>query len=171
MTKRTPATDVTLSPSLAEILLELVDSYIILLLQAKHREIPLLRAFSRESANSDKRAVHRQPSGTKPVPKPLFTGTAAVLHEYPSATSCFLRGPCTFWLFFVSRDLLVLQTTRFLILQTTRFLVLQTTRLLGLQFSGIFAVKLFQQFRGVLEILCRFPARTDIVVAGPLHQI
>jgi hypothetical protein len=46
MTKRTPATDVTLSPSLAEFLLELVDSYIILLRQAKHREIPLLRAFS-----------------------------------------------------------------------------------------------------------------------------
>ena len=39
MTKRTPATDVTLSPSLAEFLLELVDSSIILLLQAKHREI------------------------------------------------------------------------------------------------------------------------------------
>ena len=39
MTKRTPATDVTLSPSLAEILLELENSYIILLLQAKHREI------------------------------------------------------------------------------------------------------------------------------------
>jgi hypothetical protein len=39
MTKQTPATDVTLSPSLAEILLELVDPYIILLLQAKHREI------------------------------------------------------------------------------------------------------------------------------------
>jgi hypothetical protein len=155
MTKRTPATDVTLSPSLAEILLELVVSYIILLLQAKHREIPLLRAFSRESANSDKRAVHRKPSGTKPVPKPLFTGTAAVIHEYPSAISCFLRGPCTFWLLFVSRDLLVLQTTR----------------LLGLRFSGIFAVKLFQQFRGVLEILCRFPARTDVVVAGPLHQV
>jgi hypothetical protein len=163
MTKRTPATDVTLSPSLAEILLELVDSYIILLLQAKHREIPLLRAFSRESANSDKRAVHRKPSGTKPVPKPLFTGTAAVIHEYASAISCFLRGPCTFWLFLVSRDLSVLQTTW--------FLVLQTTRLLGLRFSGIFAVKLFQQFRGVLEILCRFPARTDVVVAGPLHQI
>jgi hypothetical protein len=71
----------------------------ILLLQAKHREIPLLRAFSRESANSDKRAVHRKPSGTKPVPKPLFTGTAAVIHEYPSAISCFLRGPCTSWLF------------------------------------------------------------------------
>jgi hypothetical protein len=149
MTKRTPATDVTLSPSLTEILLELVDPYIILLLQAKHREIPLLRAFSRESANSDKRAVHRKPSGTKPVPKPLFTGTAAVIHEYSSAISCFLRGPCTFWLFLVS----------------------QTTRLLGLRFSGSFAVKLFQQFRGVLEILCRFPARTDVVVAGPLHQI
>jgi hypothetical protein len=155
MTKRTPATDVTLSPSLAEILLELVDPYIILLLQAKHREIPLLRAFSCESANSDKRAVHRKPSGTKPVPKPLFTGTAAVIHEYSSAISCFLRGPCTFWLFLVSRDLLVLQTTL----------------LLGLRFSGIFAVKLFQQFRGVLKILCRFPARTDVVVAGPLHQI
>jgi hypothetical protein len=149
MTKRTPATDVTLSPSLAEILLELVDPYIILLLQAKHREIPLLRAFSRESANSDKRAVHRKPSGTKPVPKPLFPGTAAVIHEYSSAISCFLRDPCPFWLFLVS----------------------QTTRLLGLRFSGIFAVKLFQQFRGVLEILCRFPARTDVVVAGPLHQI
>jgi hypothetical protein len=39
MTKGTPATDVTLSPSLAEILLELENSYIILLLQAKHREI------------------------------------------------------------------------------------------------------------------------------------
>jgi hypothetical protein len=65
MTKQTPSTDVTLSPSLAEILLELVDSYIILLLQAKHREIPLLRAFSRKSANSDKRAVHRKPSGDK----------------------------------------------------------------------------------------------------------
>jgi hypothetical protein len=163
MTKRTPATDVTLSPSLAEILLELVDPYIILLLQAKHREIPLLRAFSCESANSDKRAVHRKPSGTKPVPKPLFTGTAAVIHEYSSAISCFLRGPCTSWLFLVSRDLSVLQTTW--------FLVLQTTRLLGLRFSGIFAVKLFQQFRGVLEILCRFPARTDVVVTGPLHQI
>jgi hypothetical protein len=60
MTKRTPATDITLSPSLAEILLELVNSNIILLLQAKHREIPLLRAFSRESANSDKRAVYRK---------------------------------------------------------------------------------------------------------------
>jgi hypothetical protein len=163
MTKRTPATDITLSPSLAEILLELVDPYIIRLLQAKHREIPLLRAFSCESANSDKRAVHRKPSGTKPVPKPLFTGTAVVIHEYSSAISCFLRGPCTFWLFLVSRDLLVLQTTW--------FLVLQTTRLLGLRFSGIFAVKLFQQFRGVLEILYRFPARTDVVVAGPLHQI
>jgi hypothetical protein len=155
MTKRTPATDVTLSPSLAEILLELVDPYIILLLQAKHREIPLLRAFSCESANSDKRAVHRKPSGTKPVPKPLFTRTAAVIHEYSSAISCFLRGPCTSWLFLVSRDLSVLQTTR----------------LLGLRFSGIFAVKLFQQFRGVLEILCRFPARTDVVVTGPLHQV
>jgi hypothetical protein len=155
MTKRTPATDVTLSPSLAEILLELVDPYIILLLQAKHREIPLLRAFSCESANSDKRAVHRKPSGTKPVPKPLFTGTAAVIHEYSSAISCFLRGPCTSWLFLVSRDLSVLQTTR----------------LLGLRFSGIFTVKLFQQFRGVLEILCRFPARTDVVVTGPLHQV
>jgi hypothetical protein len=44
-------------------------------------------------------------------------------------------------------------------------------RLLGLRFSGIFAVKLFQQVRGVLEILCRFPARTDVVAAGPLHQI
>jgi hypothetical protein len=155
MTKRTPATDVTLSPSLAEILLELVDPYIILLLQAKHREIPLLRAFSCESANSDKRAVHRKPSGTKPVPKPLFTGTAAVIHKYSSAISCFLRGPCTSWLFLVSRDLSVLQTTR----------------LLGLRFSGIFAVKLFQQFRGVLEILCRFPARTNVVVTGPLHQV
>jgi hypothetical protein len=48
--------DVTLSPSLAEILLELANSYIILLLQAKHYEIPLLHAFSRDSANSDKRA-------------------------------------------------------------------------------------------------------------------
>jgi hypothetical protein len=179
MTKRTPATDVTLSPSLAEILLELVDPYIILLLQAKHREVPLLRAFSCESANSDKRAVHRKPCGTKPVPKRLFTGTAAVIHEYSSAISCFLRGPCTVWLFLVSRDLLVLQTTRFLVLQTTRSLVLQTTRslvlettrLLGLRFSRIFAGKLFQQFRGVFEILCRFPARTDVVVAGPLHQI
>jgi hypothetical protein len=161
MTKRTPATDVTLSPSLAEILLELVDPYIILLLQAKHREIPLLRAFSCESANPDKRAVHRKPSGTKPVPKPLFTGTAAAIHEHSSAISCFLHGPCTSWLFLVSRDLSVLQTTW--------FLVLQTTRLLGLRFSGVFAVKLFQQFRGVLEILCRFPARTDVVVAGPLH--
>jgi hypothetical protein len=160
MTKRTPATEVTLSPSLAENLLELVDPYIILLLQAKHREIPLLRAFSCESANSDKRAVHRKPSGTKPVPKPRFTGTAAVIHEYSSAISCFLRGPCTSWLFL---DLLVLQTTW--------FLVLETTRLLGLRFSGIFVVKLFQQFRGVPEILCRFPARTDVVVAGPLHQI
>jgi hypothetical protein len=171
MTKRTPATDVTLSPSLAEILLELVDPYITLLLQAKHREIPLLRAFSCESANPDKRAVHRKSSGTKPVLKPLFTGTATVIHEYSSAISCFLRGPCTSWLFLVSRDLLVLQTTWFLVLQTTWFLVLQTTRLLGLRFSGIFAVKLFQQFRGVLEILCRFPARTDVVVTGPLHQI
>jgi hypothetical protein len=87
MTKRTPATDVTLSPSLAEFLLELVDSYIILLLQAKHREVSLLRAFSRESADFDKRAVHRKPSGTKPVPKPLFTGTAAVVHDYPSLAS------------------------------------------------------------------------------------
>jgi hypothetical protein len=39
MTKQTSATDVTLSPSLAKILLELENSYIILLLQAKHREI------------------------------------------------------------------------------------------------------------------------------------
>jgi hypothetical protein len=100
MTKQTPATDVTLSPSLAEFLLELVDSYIILLLQAKHREIPLLRAFSRESANSDKRAVHREPSGTKPVPKPLFTGTAAVLHDSPSLV---LRGLLILRDFFVLR--------------------------------------------------------------------
>jgi hypothetical protein len=39
MTKQTPATDVTLNPSLAEILLELVESSIMLLLQAKNREI------------------------------------------------------------------------------------------------------------------------------------
>jgi hypothetical protein len=72
MTKQTSATDVTLSPSLAEFFLELVDSYIILLLQAKHHEIPLLCAFSCESANSDKRAVHRKPSGTKTCAEASF---------------------------------------------------------------------------------------------------
>jgi hypothetical protein len=71
MTKRTTATDVTLSPSLAEILLELVNSYIILLLPAKHREISLLCAFSRESANSDKRVAYRKPSG-KNLRRSLF---------------------------------------------------------------------------------------------------
>jgi len=80
VTKRYPATDVTLSPSLAEILLELEDSYLIIILQARHRENSLLRAFF--YLESDKRAAHRKPSGRKPVPKPLYTGTATVVHDH-----------------------------------------------------------------------------------------
>jgi hypothetical protein len=62
MTKRTPATDVTLSPSLAEILLELENSYIILLLQAKHREIlsPPCRLVNRLTLTSARSAQETQ---------------------------------------------------------------------------------------------------------------
>jgi len=69
VTKRYPATDVTLSPSLAEILLELEDSYLIIILQARHRENSLLRAFF--YLESDKRAAHRKPSG-KNLSRSLF---------------------------------------------------------------------------------------------------
>jgi hypothetical protein len=86
MTKRTPATDVTLSPSLAEILLELVNSYIILLLQAKHREIPLLHACSRDSANSDKRAQRTgNPVGKTCAEASLYRDCRVHDHETPYA--------------------------------------------------------------------------------------
>jgi hypothetical protein len=52
--------------------------------QAKHREIRLLHVFYREY---DNRAAHKKPSGTKPLPKPLLTGTAAVVDDIPSLSS------------------------------------------------------------------------------------
>jgi hypothetical protein len=62
MTKRTPATDITLSPSLAEILLELVNSFIILLVLTSARSA-------------------QETQWEKPAPKPLYTGTANAVHD------------------------------------------------------------------------------------------
>jgi hypothetical protein len=92
MTKRTPATDVTLSPSLAEILLELENSYIILLLQAKQREIlsPPCLLVNRLTLTSARSAQETQ--WEKPAPKPLYTGAAAVVHDYPSLDFCNLSS-------------------------------------------------------------------------------
>jgi hypothetical protein len=80
MAKRTPATDVTLSPSLAEILLELVNSYIILLLQAKHRENSLSSVSSLVNLlNLTGARSAQETQWEKPAPKPLYTGTAAYM--------------------------------------------------------------------------------------------
>jgi hypothetical protein len=81
MTKRTPATDVTLSPSLAEILLELADSYIFLLLGSKQNIVRFLSSMPSlvtllilTSARSA-----QETQWGKPAPKPLYTGTAAYM--------------------------------------------------------------------------------------------